>query len=85
MEEGYRPMLQAMGARYGERADVYACRSGGQRPVMRVIWPREALAVTAAFYLHEKGLSSTLIIAPREMAERYVRATDCRWMQDRVM
>ncbi|MDI7269992.1 MAG: hypothetical protein QME96_18530 [Myxococcota bacterium] len=81
----YEPHMTALRERYGERADVYACPSGGSFPVIRVVWRGESLAVTAAFLMHEKGLSSTLVVTRREATDRYLRATGCTWMQDRLM
>jgi hypothetical protein len=81
----YGPHVQALREKYGERADVYTCAGTGDHPVVRLIWRGEAVAVTAAFLLHDKGLSSTLMFTPLDVAERYIKATQCRWLQDRVL
>ncbi|NMC69517.1 MAG: hypothetical protein GYA57_05540 [Myxococcales bacterium] len=81
----YGPHIQALRDKYGERADVYSCAGSGEHPVVRIVWRGEALAVTAAFLMHDKGLSSTLMFTPLDVADRYIRATQCRWLQDRVL
>ncbi|MBN1771186.1 MAG: hypothetical protein JXB32_08005 [Deltaproteobacteria bacterium] len=81
----YGPHIQGLREKYGERADVYSCAGSGEHPVVRLVWRGEAVAVTAAFLLHEKGLSSTLMFTPLDVADRYIKATQCRWLQDRVL
>ncbi len=81
----YGPHVQALREKYGERADVYTCVGSGSHPVVRLVWRGEAVAVTAAFLLHDKGLSSTLMFTPLDVADRYIKATQCRWLQDRVL
>ncbi len=81
----YTPHLAALRDKYGEKADVYSCAGGVQHPIVRIVWRGKALAVTIAFMMHDKGLSSTLMVTPLDTAERYLRATQCQWIQDRVL
>lgn len=85
MTHAYQPLMEGLKRKYGEKADVYSCGGGAKHPIVRIVWRGEAIAVTEAFMLHEKGLSSTLMITPVDVVERYLQATQCRWMQDRVM
>jgi hypothetical protein len=85
MAEAYAPHVQALKEKYGERADVYTCGGGSKHPIVRIVWRGRALAVTEAFMMHDKGLSSTLMVTPLDVAERYLRATQCRWVQDQVL
>jgi len=85
MTQAYQPLMEGLKRKYGEKADVYSCGGGAEHPIVRVVWRGKAIAVTEAFMLHDKGLSSTLMITPLSVVERYLQATQCRWVQDRVM
>jgi hypothetical protein len=84
-EELYQPLIDALRERYGETAEVYSCGGTGAHPVVRIVWRGRLLALTAAFLLHDKGLSSTLIVTTNSVTDRYLRATQCRFMQDRLL
>jgi hypothetical protein len=85
LTRAYAPHLAALRDKYGEKADVYSCAGASEHPIVRIVWRGEALAVTVAFMMHDKGLSSTLMVTPLDTAERYIRATQCQWIQDRVL
>ena len=85
MMRAYAPHLAALRDKYGEKADVYSCAGGSEHPIVRIVWRGRMLAVTIAFMMHDEGLSSTLMVTPLDTAERYIRATQCRWIQDRVL
>lgn len=85
MEAVYEPHIRALRERYGDRPAVYSCPSGGPYPMVRAVWRGERLALTAAFLLHEKGLGSTLMITRVEVADRYIEATRCVWVQERLL
>lgn len=85
MTHAYQPLMEGLKRKYGESADVYSCGGGAKHPIVRIVWRGKAIAVTQAFMLHDKGLSSTLMITPLDVVERYLQATQCRWVQDRVM
>jgi hypothetical protein len=85
LTRAYAPHLAALRDKYGEKADVYSCAGAAEHPIVRIVWRGQLLAVTVAFMMHDKGLSSTLMVTPLDTAERYIRATQCQWIQDRVL
>ena len=85
MVKAYEPLMEGLRQRYGEKADVYSCGGGAKHPIVRIVWRGKAIAVTEVFMLHDKGLSSTLMITPLALVDRYLEATQCRWVQDRVL